>query len=428
MLKRLLLVSTSLAVVTLIGTAAVAVHEGRVRAELLEEARARLQADLENAPELDRVQASTALSLLDRAIARGADDPETAGLAHYAHALVYLAAGDLVFADGELTAARGELGWTADLRVLAGAIARARTEMEQARIHASQALAADPDHPRALQLAGDLALDRRDGEVARRSFEHLVEVAPTATVAHNRLGLALELEGALSEAQASYREAVRLDRRNHDAWINLGRLAAATGDLPGAREAFDHAVEHAPSAADAWLGRGLARMGTSDLAEAERSFHRAAELAPNDAEPLLALGDLLRQQGRVAEAVTVYREALAIEDADAASWLKLGHVLFASGDLEGARAAYEASIARAPSLAAAHNGLGAALMHLGDHHGAELALERAAALDALDPNPLLNLGLLHERRGELAEARRAFERALERDPTSDVAFDRLAAR
>ena len=65
-------------------------------------------------------------------------------------------------------------------------------------------------------------------------------------------------------------------------------------------------------------------------------------------------------------------------------------------------------------------------MHLGDAEQAALALDRAAELDARDPNPLMNLALLHERSGDAAAAREAWERALERDPSSSIAQRRLA--
>jgi Flp pilus assembly protein TadD len=66
-------------------------------------------------------------------------------------------------------------------------------------------------------------------------------------------------------------------------------------------------------------------------------------------------------------------------------------------------------------------------MRLGRTAAAAQALEEAALLDAGDPNPLLNLGLLHESAGERAEAASAFRRALERDPASTVARARLSS-
>jgi tetratricopeptide (TPR) repeat protein len=394
--------------------------------DLVERAEARLEAPLREAPGLDRIQASTAVSLLERAQELGRRDDALLGRLAYARALEDYQRGDLVLAEGELTTAGHRLGRDADAEVLAAAVARGRQERERARELLDGALELEPDHPHGLLLAADLALDAEDGEAALAPLNRLAEREPEVAAVHNRRGLAHELAGDAEAAAADYREAVRLDPRAHDAWINLGRLHRRARRHAEALEAFDRAVRATESDPDAHLGRGLARAATGDVQGAQVDFARAAELAPNDAEPLLALGDLFRDVGRTEDAVATYRRAIAREDADAASWLKLGNALALLERYEASARAFRASIRRAPELAAAYNGLGASLMHLGEPEEAQVALDRAAELDAHDPNPLLNLALLHERSGDTDAARAAWSRALERDPSSTIARRRLA--
>jgi len=388
---------------------------------LVSEARARLEAPLSEAPELDRIQASTAVSQLERARALGADSIELTGLRHYAESLVHLARGDLIFAEGELSAARHASGWTADLRVVAAEIARRRTDLDAARVHAEDALALDPNHARALLIRADLALDRGDAIAALRDLRTLAETHGDSAVVRNRLALGLEGVGDLEGAERELREAIRLGAGNQDPYINLGRLLRRRGRHDEALSAFDQALGRSPGDPDAYLGRGLAHAATGLLPEAERDFRRAAELAPNDAEPMLALGDMLRDLGRFQEAIAIYRDALDREDADPASWLKLGNALVLTQQHHLAAASFREALERAPELAPAHNGLGAALMQVGQTDDATAALTRAAELDSQDPNPLLNLALLRERSGDRQGARTAFRRALERDPESDFA-------
>lgn len=393
---------------------------------LLGEARARLSAPFDEAPGVDRLQASTAASLIERARDWGASGDEVENLYHYAQAIEDLQRGDLLLAEGELGSAVERLGETPDLRVLAAALSRARMHEEDAQREVEAALDVDPEHPRALLLAADLALDRRDATEAISYLSRLDAVAPDSGPVHNRIGLSHELTGDLEAAEDEFRRATELDQRSHDAWINLGRLLRARGDHEAAREAFETATDRAPSDSDALLGRGLTRAATGELALAVEDFRRAAELAPNDAEPLLALGDLQRDLGEHAEAIETYREAIAREDADPASWLKLGNALVLVEDYEGATDAFGEAIERAPELAAAHNGLGASLMHVGETERARSELERAFELDPSDPNPLMNLGLLYERTGELVSARTAWERVLIVWPGSPIATRRLA--
>lgn len=388
-------------------------------------ARARLNAPLSEAPELDRVHASDARSKLERAMELGRDDRETRGLLHYATALERVQAGDLVFADDELGVARDFLGDTADVHALAGEVARRRSDLMTARIEADAALELSPDHVRGLMLLADLTLDGDEPARALRALDRITELAPDVSVVMNRRGLALERLNRLDEAEVSFRQATQRDRLNHNAWINLGRRLRGRGEPEQARAAFLEALSASPADPDAWFGRGLADRDLGRVAEAQQAFSRAAELAPNDAEPLLALGDLALTAHDLPGAIAAYRRALSHEDADAGSWLKLGNALFGSSDLRGAEQAYRQALRRSPGLAAARNGLGATLMYTGQFEEASAALERAAELDPRDPNPLLNLALLARRRGDSAGEREAYQRVLSRDPENRVALARL---
>ncbi len=395
-------------------------------AHMLDEARALLDASLLEAPGLDRVHASTATSLIERAEALGAIDDEVRGLEHYARGLEDLQRGDLLLAEGELSGAVQFLGETADLHVFAAALSRGRLLLDDAQAELDAALAIDPRHPRALLLAADLALDRGEHESARERLEALVADYPTSGPLHNRYGLALAACGDLEGAERELRHATELDRVGHDPWINLGRLLRERGEHPEALTAFETAVARASSDPDAIFGRGLERAANGQVEGAEQDFRRAAELAPNDAEPLLALGDLQRDLGLVTEAVDTYREAIDREDADAASWLKLGNALVLLEDYEQSERAFRAALRRVDDLAAAHNGLGASLMHLGREAEAREELERAASIDPSDPNPLMNLALLAESGGDVQSRRAAWERVLRVWPESPIAARRLA--
>lgn len=426
MRRRVLFVSLAFTLLSaLVAFGWSAVRDTRARG-LVEDARARLDAPLVRAPGLDRVQASTAASLLERAQELGRSDDEVLGWLAYARALEDYQRGDLILAEGELTSAWHRLGQRPDLGVLAAAVARGRSDRARAETLLTQALERQPDHPRGLLLAADLALDVDDGAAALLHLDRLVELAPRVAAVHNRRGLARELLGRLAGAEDDYLLSTQLERRAHDAWINLGRLRRRAGRHQEALDAFHRAVELARADADAHLGRGLSRAALGDVTGARSDFTRAAELAPNDAEPLLALGDLSRDLGAYHDAVDTYREAIRREDADAASWLKLGNALALLERYVEAARAFRASIRRAPELAAAYNGLGASLMHLGRSDEAARALDRAAALDERDANPLMNLALLHERTGQPEDARAAWQRALDRDPASEIARRHLA--
>ncbi|UJR81572.1 tetratricopeptide repeat protein [Sandaracinus amylolyticus] len=424
--RRIALVATISTALVTAGALALGAHRDATADQLVADARARLDAPFVEAPTLDRIQASTAISLLERARDLGRDDAELRGLTHYAEAIEDLQRGDLILAEGELATALTHLGETPDLHVLAAALSRGRLLDAEARREVEAALESAPDHARGRMLAADLALDAGDGGAARAHLDVLASLEPRCAPVWNRLGLAREQQGDAEGAEAAYRRATELDPLGQDPWINLGRLLRVARRHEDARDAFGEAITRAPADGGAHLGRGLARAATGDLEGAVADFERASELVPNDAEPLLALGDLLRDLGRVSESVDVYRRAIEREDADAASWLKLGNALALLEQYDAGAAAFREAIVRAPELAAAHNGLGACLVHLNRATDAETTLEHAAQLDPSDPNPLMNLALLRERQGDRDAARAAWQRVLDRAPGLAIAEARLA--
>ncbi|MBK8172189.1 MAG: tetratricopeptide repeat protein [Sandaracinaceae bacterium] len=424
-LRPVWLVSCVCASVT-VGAIAFTLYQNHRADELVREAHARLEMSLVAAPDLDRLQISTAISLLKRAEELGRSAPEDVGYLHYAAALEDLQRGDLILADAQVEIAHARLGWTADLHVAAGAIAMRREQLAAAEEHFGEALSIAPHHPRALLYASDIAFDRGHPDQALRLLDTLAHAETSAGCVFNRRGLAREAVGQLDGAREDLRRSARLDPQDPSPMINLGRLLRREGDHVGSLESFRQAIARAPTEPDAHLGAGLALASLGDARGAHAELARAMELAPHDAEPVVALGDLSADVGESAVAIGFYREALAREAGDATSWLKLGNALALARDLRGAADAYHQALRREPNLAAAHNGLGVALMRLGDQ-AASAELTRAAELDAHDPHPWMNIALLREHAGDRSGARTAWQNALERDPSSAVAQSRLAA-
>lgn len=84
-------------------------------------------------------------------------------------------------------------------------------------------------------------------------------------------------------------------------------------------------------------------------------------------------------------------------------------------DPEKAASLYKQAVAQYREFPQAWTNLGVLMMHQDQYLQAAEAFSTAADLDATDPRPLYNLGLLYDRRGYMREARGYYERAIERD-------------
>ena len=178
------------------------------------------------APELTDIAAGDALAALECARDRGAE-VDLHRVAE-ARALAHLRGGDLRRAEAALRLAAQD-GWTPRLHGVAATLAVALADNPLALDHARQALIGDPEDPRALLIAGDVALDRADGRSALTHFARLTRLHPEVALAHNRLGLAYELNDNARGARVAFERAIDLDATFAHAWVNRGRRGSCGG-------------------------------------------------------------------------------------------------------------------------------------------------------------------------------------------------------
>ncbi len=111
-----------------------------------------------------------------------------------------------------------------------------------------KALDIDPRTFSAYQnLASLLRLQRRHKEAL--AFEQLLATSPSRNpYTYLTLGDISLMGGRLDEAEKLYRRAIRLNRRDTEAYAALGHLAASTGDLRTARKMMKKAQKHEDAA------------------------------------------------------------------------------------------------------------------------------------------------------------------------------------
>ena len=145
---------------------------------------------------------------------------------------------------------------------------------------------------------------------------------------------ALQQEGKLTEAIASYRRAIELNPRFSWSHHHLGEALAAQEDWLAATKAFRRAIEINPNLAHSHyrLGQVLAQQG--QLSEAIASYQKAIEIHPHFAEFHNSLGEAFAQQGKPDKAVASYQTALDIDPDYDEAYLNWGETLATQGKLD----------------------------------------------------------------------------------------------
>jgi len=183
------------------------------------------------------------------------------------------------------------------------------------------------------------ALKRADE--AQAEYEKCVELDPKMPEAQLNLGILL-LEKNPAAAVVPLRKSVELLSSQSRPRYLLGLAQERSGDLTGAVESFEGASRLDPKDAEPLIELGRIYMKTDRSREAEGKFRVALGLEPKSAEALLGLALSLDAQKKP-EAVDAYRDYLAAQPQDNATRARLVHLLVEQQQFDAALAELDKS-------------------------------------------------------------------------------------
>ncbi len=222
--------------------------------------------------------------------------------------------------------------------------------------------------------------------------------------------------GQLQRAADGYRQVLKVDPRNADAWHLLGVIAAQVGNHPVAVEYIQHAIVLNPSAAAFHSNLGAAHQKLKQLDEAAACYRRALQLDPRNAEALNNLGVTLMDKGQWVDAADAFEQAIALKPGFVEAHSNLGNVLQKQGKAAEAMACHQRAIQLKPDYADAHDGLGAALRVLGRLDEAVACCQRSLQIHEKSPKTYNNLGVALRDKKDFDAAIAAYRRAIALQP------------
>ncbi len=305
-------------------------------------------------------------------------------------------------------------------------IHRALGQHEQAVNSGCEAIRLGADDPAARQNLGlSLHLIGRHGEAAG-AFLSVLEACPGDALAHTNLGACLRILGEQTRALDHMAQAVRLNPRLAPARNNLGQYLLELG-RPGDALAHCHAaLALQPEMPEAHNNLGNVYRALGHHAEARWCYGEALRLDPTMGQAAVNLARVLQLEGRWDDALESLRRAT---DAAPDSLEYLALLAESAVDREHfdeAIACYQKIVDRDPDDATAHNALGWLLQEEGRLDDSEQHLLTAGRLRPDLSAVQLNLGGLHEKRGDFAAAEACFRSAAGDSRTRGHALARLA--
>jgi tetratricopeptide (TPR) repeat protein len=260
-------------------------------------------------------------------------------------------------------------------------------------------------HGRALSLLG------RDKE-AEAAYREAIRLKHDYPAALNHLGAALYALGRHNEAEAACRESIRLKHDDPTAHVHLGNALNDQGRYKEAEAAYREAIrlKHDLLQAHNNLGKALRRQGRHK--EAEAACRAAIRIQYDNPSPHFDLGSALSNQGRYKEAEAAFREAIRLKHDFPAAHNNLGNALNPQGRHKEAEAACREAIRLKRDFPEAQVTLGTALYPLGRHKEAEAAYREAIRLKHDYPAAHIGFGNVLYGQGRNKEAEAAYREAI----------------
>lgn len=264
-------------------------------------------------------------------------------------------------------------------------------KMNEALRDISQALSLKPDHPEYLITLSDVYLGLDQPQKTRETLLKVLSLDARNTNAMLKLAeLSLfyrDYEGVKSYAS----RALELDASQAQAYFILGFMSKETGDTTGAIRYFRMTTDRDPEHLHALMQLGLLMAAASDPL-AEEYYKRALVLDPSSIETLYNLGMYYQEQEMFNEAMGTYHQILRIDPTFRMAWYNLGYIHLA---------------------------------YLGVYQESVKYFSEAIKVDPGYFEALYNRGYAYELMGDVINARRDYQRALQVSPNYSLAVEGL---
>ena len=241
-----------------------------------------------------------------------------------------------------------------------------KNDLERADMAIKRVLEDAPEDINALFLAGNIALARKQHDDARQFYESLLHIDPTHQGA--LLNLTIARKGAVKELVADGR-ALLLDQRYIEALASFESALTIDPTVPDAAQLAKQTQKKLAETAASYFSRAEQALESKDLNQALELARKGLTHQPDDPR-----------------GVQVEKEAVGQLTAELDARLSRARAFFDEGDLEQAEENYNSALLIAPDNSTALAGLAAITQRYQDSAAHHLAL----AQQALDTDNLLS--------------------------------------
>jgi tetratricopeptide (TPR) repeat protein len=275
----------------------------------------------------------------------------------------------------------------AEREFTAGETLLRRGDLDAARTRFEAARGLDARDPRPVYYLGEVARQRALWPEAEARFREAMRLRPTMAEAHASLGAVLRERGDLVGAVTALEAALRLSPGLGEARYTLALCLEDQGNTVGAEAAYRRAMTSLPEDPLPALNLGLMLASPEQITPTRRMsalamLREAARRGRDQRNVLAAVGPAFRRLGDAAGAVAALERARGMGAPSAAVLGELAQALWVANDRPRAIEQIDAALAIAPREAPLHYLRGVMLAESEQRERAIEALRQAALLGA----------------------------------------------
>jgi tetratricopeptide (TPR) repeat protein len=311
-------------------------------------------------------------------------------------------------------------------RVVRGRLLLVDGRVEEALKDAQEAVKRDPQNAEAQYLLGSCQMATRDLDAAAKSFAEVLRLNPRAAAAQVQLAQ-IELQRRATGSAVQFAEqAAAQQPGNLGAQLILARSLLASGNLDRATSLTRALVAAAPNVAAVQAQAGMLAGAKGDRVGARAAFEKALSLDDRLVEPLTGLV-LLDVEAKAPERARArIEQRLQRAPKDSAVLALAGRTWASTGDTAKGEEFLRRAIDADPSNLDAYSQLGSLYVSQRKPDQAIAEFDKLAARQPGAVGPPTMAALVLQTQGKDEDARKRYERIVEKDPHAAVASNNLA--
>jgi tetratricopeptide (TPR) repeat protein len=262
---------------------------------------------------------------------------------------------------------------------------------------------------------------RKDTSLALKLLQGLEARQLASFPSLHSLGLIYTSAGQLAEARQTLEAAAQLKPDSVPNLLGLARVAVEQKDYTGALGYLAHARDLEPNNAAVHFLWGMTCVEQNLAEEAYQALKKAVTLDPDNAYYNFAMGAVASQREDASESIPYFQKYCELRPRDPRGRLALASAYFNSYDMEKAEKVLANLVNDPQTAAGAHYYLGRIANRQGHSTEAIRQLHRALQAYPAYADAYAELGLVHLKEREYAQAEQALQRALKLSPDSYTA-------